>query len=142
MVIITKGTFGWFDGRVTHLLTKASGPVSLDPGLERRLVYEDGIAQYVDGSEPIDAEVVETVIKTAAPQLAQGCPYTDPKEMDYKSSEFTFKDLGILLENMGVDAAVIKKLKSKASRISYIDKWIDEAEGDDQPPAFEAVDPE
>lgn len=51
MIRITKGTFGWFDGRRVVPLTAADGPVELDRELERRLVEEEGIAAFVESGD-------------------------------------------------------------------------------------------
>lgn len=46
MIVITKGTFGYFDGRRVVPVTRADGPQAYDPELEARLVSE-GVAEYV-----------------------------------------------------------------------------------------------
>lgn len=47
-VLITGGTFGYFNGRKVVPITRADGPQTFDAQLERRLVEEDGIAVYFD----------------------------------------------------------------------------------------------
>lgn len=51
-VVITEGTFLYFDGRRVRPITGADGPQDFDPALERRLVEEDRVAEWYAPADP------------------------------------------------------------------------------------------
>lgn len=86
MVVIIKGTFGYYDGHKVVPVSKADGPQKWDEALEARLVAR-GIARYVD--EPEKAVQASTAHDEAAPAEK------DLAEMSYKELKALAKERGI-----------------------------------------------
>ncbi len=53
MIKITNGTFGWYDGKAVVPLSKRTGVIDFLPEeVEKRLVEEEKIAEYVETPKP------------------------------------------------------------------------------------------
>lgn len=115
MIKITKGTFGYFDGRRIIPTTEADGPQNWDPDLEARLVAR-GIAEYVGAEPKVEAE-----------------PEVEDDSLENKSA----KELKAVAESMGLSTKGISK---KQDLIALIE-GAETVEDGEAPPAFEAADP-
>lgn len=115
MVEITKGTFGYFDGRKVRPITQKDGPQTFDPDLEERLVKQ-GVARYVEAKAP-------------AEKPAEGGGSLPAYDKTMK-----LNDLKEIAKLYGVDAS---KCASKAEVCDLIDAKLagddEDGEDDDQP---------
>lgn len=101
MVRITRGTFGWFDGRRVVPLTAADGPVTLDPDLEKRLV-DEGVAEWADAPAPTKVEEPKA---QPEPGAAAGKPL----------AEMTRAELVEVAAKLGIHAGKTPKAKLLAA---------------------------
>lgn len=110
MIRITRGTFGWFDGRRVIPKNAESGPFQADKDLEARLVAK-GMAEYVGESPAPAAQVAD---------VAEPTPATDHADL----ADMTKAELEELAKGYGIPVA----RKTKAQLVKAI-------EGADVPPA-------
>lgn len=102
MIVITKGTFGYFDGRRVVPVTRADGPQAYDPELEARLVAE-GVAEYADAAPaPAPAPAPEP---TPEPVPADG------DAEDAALEDMTRAELADIAEGYGIKAGKLTKAK-------------------------------
>lgn len=145
MIQITKGTFGYYNGRKIVPITSTDGPQQFDPELEERLVKE-GVAKYVDGlQEPADPEnpdpagapVPEDPTKDGQPE---GEPETPEGDKPEYSEDMKLDELKEIAEAYGIDASAMRK---KADVIAAIEaaKADGTADDDEEPPQIGAADP-
>lgn len=107
MVRITRGTFGWFDGRRVVPLTYADGPVTLDPGLEERLVAE-GVAEWADAPAP-------TPNKVEGPKSEPEAQAEVETSATKPLSEMTRAELAEVAATLGIHAGKTPKAKLLAA---------------------------
>ena len=102
MIVITKGTFGYFDGRRVVPVTRADGPQSYDPELEARLVAE-GVAEYADEAPaPATAPAPDPVPE----------PEPEPEaDEDAALEDMTRAELAEIAEGYGIKAGKLTKAK-------------------------------
>lgn len=114
MVVIIKGTFGYFNGKKIKPITAADGPQTFDPELEARLV-KNGVARYAEENKTL----------TSAPQPPKG---KDDAELPAYDATMKMAELKEIAKAYGVDAS---KCTSKAEICDLIDASL--AEDDDEP---------
>lgn len=108
MIVITKGTFGYFDGRRVVPVTRADGPQSFDPELEARLVSE-GVAEYVAGAA---AEADHRVTVTPHVDVHVEVEADPEPEADEPALEdMTRAELAEIAEGYGIKAGKLTKSK-------------------------------
>ena len=145
MIQITKGTFGYYNGRKIVPITSADGPQQFDPELEERLVKE-GVAKYVDSlQESADPEISDPAGSPAPEDPAkngqsEGEPETPEEDQPEYSEDMKLDELKEIAEAYGVDASALRK---KADVIAAIEaaKAGDTADDGEEPPQIGAADP-
>lgn len=105
MIVITKGTFGYFDGRRVVPVTRADGPQAYDPELEARLVSE-GVAEYVG-----EADYTVTVTPHLTVDVEVDGEPAGENADEPALEDMTRAELADIAEGYGIKAGKLTKAK-------------------------------
>lgn len=105
MIVITKGTFGYFDGRRVVPVTRADGPQAYDPELEARLVSE-GVAEYVG-----EADYTVTVTPHLTVDVEVDGEPAGENADEPALEDMTRAELSDIAEGYGIKAGKLTKAK-------------------------------
>ena len=119
-VLITGGTFGYYNGRKVIPITRADGPQNFDAQLERRLVEEDRIAIYVND---FTAGAPEAVIEDADAEVIEDEDAIDDDEAeDIEEGEIDLESLSVAeLKELAREAGIKPVPKTKPELIAALE---------------------